>query len=78
MQTVKLNITVEYRSDGTIDKTAVNNAVRDLLLTVDRHQLFNVCEATYAGYNINLEPKKQSLRSSAGQSHPTNLAIDKF
>lgn len=68
MQKVEIHITVEYRSDGTINKTAVNDAVRDLLLTVNRHKLFDICAATYAGYNINLKPKNTSLRSSAGRA----------
>lgn len=55
MQKTVIKIEVAYREGKKINRAAVYEAVRDLLLTVDRHKLFNVSETEYAGYNITLE-----------------------
>ena len=60
MQSIELKISVEFRSDGKVNKSSVHEAVCNLLLGVDRSKLFDVCEATYAGYSIVIESKKKT------------------
>lgn len=54
MQEVDIKITVVYRSGEKADKSAVRDAIVNLLLSVDRQQLFSVCATEWAGYGVEL------------------------
>jgi hypothetical protein len=58
MQRVELKISVEYRSDGTASKSAVLDAVCNLLLSLDREKLFQN-GASYAGYRVELDTTRK-------------------
>lgn len=55
---VDVRVSVQYRSDGQIDRSRVQEAIAEALLKFDRPMLF-ANNATYAGYSVTLEPRKK-------------------
>jgi hypothetical protein len=74
MQKVEIKIIVEYRSDGKIDKSALHTAISNLLLSTNREELFSVCPATYARYNVahvsSPFPKRKDVTGNGSSSLP--------
>lgn len=58
MQTIVITITIEYRSDGTLDKSRTVKSICDLILEQDREKIFSNT-ATYAGYSIALDTSRR-------------------
>jgi predicted RND superfamily exporter protein len=58
---VDVKITVQYRSDGHVDRARVQEAIAEAVLKFDRPMLF-ANGATYAGYSVSLEPPKRKRR----------------
>lgn len=52
---VDVKISVQYRSDGQVDRGKVRDVIAGALLKFDREMLF-ANEATFAGYSVTLEP----------------------
>lgn len=59
MQEVKIQIAVQYRNDGTVNKSALHQAICELLLTKDREELFKN-DATYAGYTVSIVKNQEA------------------
>jgi hypothetical protein len=57
MQRTDVIISVEYRSDGPMNKAKVQEAIIDTLLAQDHASLFSN-GATYAGYTVSLKKIK--------------------
>lgn len=60
MQTIRVVVSVEYRSDGRVDRGSVERAVAETLLGEDRAEIFRQQGegvATWAGYRVELEQK---------------------
>ena len=60
MQEVRIEISIQYRSDGSVDKGLLLRAIQDVLLEEDRAIFFQYWGggATYAGYTVSLPPKR--------------------
>lgn len=61
MQEIKVEVIVQFRSDGKVDRGKVQAAVAERFLGIDREALF-ANGATYAGYTAALPAALQKGR----------------